>query len=41
MDSALEFLRLMRQFYVYILSSRSGILYVGVTSALERGLYEH
>jgi putative endonuclease len=31
----------MRQFYVYILSSRSGVLCVGVTSDLERRLYEH
>ena len=31
----------MRQFYVYILSSRSGVLYVGVTSDLDRRLYEH
>ena len=31
----------MRQFYVYILSSRSGVVYVGVTSDLERRLDEH
>jgi putative endonuclease len=31
----------MRQFYVYVLSSPSGVLYVGVTSDLERRLYEH
>jgi len=31
----------MRQFYVYILSSRSGVLYIGVTSDLPRRLYEH
>jgi putative endonuclease len=31
----------MRQFYVYILSSRSGVLYVGVTSDLQRRMYEH
>ncbi|MBV8054201.1 MAG: GIY-YIG nuclease family protein [Deltaproteobacteria bacterium] len=31
----------MRQFYVYILLSRSGVLYVGVTSSLERRVYEH
>lgn len=31
----------MRQFFVYILSSRSGVLYVGITSNLERRLYEH
>jgi putative endonuclease len=31
----------MRQFYVYILSSRSGVLYVGVTNDLERRVWEH
>ncbi len=31
----------MRRFYVYILASRSGVLYVGITSDLERRLYEH
>jgi putative endonuclease len=31
----------MRHFYVYILSSRRGVLYVGVTSDLERRLDEH
>jgi putative endonuclease len=31
----------MRQLYVYILSSRSGVLYVGVTSDLNRRLSEH
>jgi putative endonuclease len=31
----------MRQFYVYILLSRSGVLYVGITSDLERRLNEH
>ena len=31
----------MRQFYVYILSSRSGVLYVGVTNDLERRVYQH
>jgi putative endonuclease len=30
-----------RQFYVYILSSRSGVLYVGVTNDLERRVYQH
>ncbi len=31
----------MKQFYVYILSSHSGTLYVGVTSDLLRRLAEH
>jgi putative endonuclease len=31
----------MRQFYVYILSRRSGVRYLGVRSDLERWLYEH
>jgi putative endonuclease len=31
----------MRDYYVYILGSRSGVLYIGVTSDLERRLYEH
>lgn len=31
----------MRQFYVYILSSRSGVLYTGVTNDLERRVREH
>ena len=31
----------MRGFYVYILGSRSGVLYIGVTSNLERRTYEH
>ena len=30
-----------RQFYVYILASRSRRLYTGVTSNLQRRLYEH
>ena len=30
----------MRQLYVYLLSSRSGVLYIGVTSALPRRRYE-
>ena len=31
----------MRQFWVYILTSRSGVLYVGVTNDLERRMWEH
>jgi putative endonuclease len=31
----------MRQFWVYILTSRSGVLYVGVTNDLERRTFEH
>jgi putative endonuclease len=30
-----------RQFFVYILSSRRRVLYVGVTNDLERRLFEH
>ena len=31
----------MRCFYVYILGSRSGVLYTGVTNDLERRVWEH
>lgn len=31
----------MREFYVYILSSRSGVLYTGVTNDLVRRVHEH
>lgn len=29
------------QYYVYLLASRSGVLYTGVTNNLERRLWEH
>jgi putative endonuclease len=32
---------MMKQFYIYILSSLSGTLYIGVTSNLERRVFEH
>jgi putative endonuclease len=32
---------MMRQYYVYILTNKSGTLYVGVTNNLERRVYEH
>lgn len=31
----------MRQYYVYILSSKSKTLYTGITNNLERRVYEH
>ena len=30
-----------RQYFVYVLASRSRVLYVGVTNALERRVFEH
>ena len=32
---------MMKQFYVYILSSKTGTLYTGVTNNLERRVYQH
>ena len=34
-------IQIVRNFYVYILGSRSGVLYIGITSDLERRRYEH
>jgi putative endonuclease len=32
---------MIRQYYIYILTNKSGTLYVGVTNNLERRIYEH
>jgi putative endonuclease len=31
----------MKHYYVYIMSSKSGTLYTGITSNLERRVYQH
>ena len=30
-----------RRYFVYIMSSKSGVLYIGCTNALERRVFEH
>jgi putative endonuclease len=34
-------LRLMKEYYVYIMSSASGILYTGITNNLEHRIFQH
>lgn len=31
----------MKQYHVYIMASRSGVLYTGITNNLQRRVYEH
>lgn len=31
----------MKEFFIYMMASRSGVLYIGVTSNLQKRVYEH